>query len=229
VALLVIASLYAGALVRGARQAARRLYLGQLALALAFVAGSVAQAGLGRSGRIAALAAVVLLAGYLAERLAPGVPTSTERKPGRAGVSIVFEVTYCVAAAITAVLGMFVGGMRCDEGCSSAGPGVDWTDLRDAWQWEALTTASVVLFFAALLFAATVGGIRRSRWPLVAYAFQLGASVIGLAILASGWASVQLAIPILWLAGTQALAVAAIVLRRGSAGTTRSSPSSTSA
>jgi hypothetical protein len=122
VALLVIASLYAGALVRGARQAARRLYLGQLALALAFVAGSVAQAGLGRSGRIAALAAVVLLAGYLAERLAPGVPTSTERKPGRAGVSIVFEVTYCVAAAITAVLGMFVGGMRCDEGARVQAP-----------------------------------------------------------------------------------------------------------
>jgi hypothetical protein len=204
VAMLVTASLFAGAIARGTRRAARRLYVGQVAFAVAFVVGSVAQVGVGRSGRMVALALAALVPGYLAQRLASDAPAS-----------IIVELTYCLSAAILALLGLFIGGMRCDEGCSAGGyPGVEWTEVSGAWQWRGLIAASVVLFFAGLLFAATVGAMRRSRWPLVPYALQLGATVVGLAILASAADRFQFAIPFLWMAGTQALALIALLRRR---------------
>jgi hypothetical protein len=214
VAMLVTASLFAGAIARGTRRAARRLYVGQVAFAVAFVVGSVAQVGVGRSGRMVALALAALVAGYLAQRLASDAPA-----PGRSlaqrGVSIIVELTYCLSAAILALLGLFIGGMRCDDRCSAGGyPGVEWTEVSGAWQWRGLIAASVVLFFAGLLFAATVGAMRRSRWPLVPYALQLGATVVGLAILASAADRFQFAIPFVWMAGTQALALIALLRRR---------------
>jgi hypothetical protein len=135
----------------------------------------------------------------------------------RSLVSIALETAYGLAAVVVALCGMLLGLLRCDEGCWGDGDsatGADWTDRRDAWQWDTILACSVTLLVVGLLFAVTAASLRRSPLALIPYAIQFGASVAGLAVLATGWTAAQLAMPALAVAGLQA-AAASIVLLRG--------------
>ena len=67
----------------------------------------------------------------------------------------------CVVCTLGATVITLLLQLRCDEGCSDPGPGVEWWRTRDAWQWNVASLLLVGTVFAAMVAAGLMAAGRR--------------------------------------------------------------------
>jgi hypothetical protein len=86
-------------------------------------------------------------------------------------------LAYAVLTLFTGFWSLLTGLVDCYEECTASG---DWTDHRDAWQWDAITVLTLVSVLAGLFALAPAFKAPRVALALVGLQAAVGAAATAL-------------------------------------------------